>query len=155
MPTHSTSEDRRAILVTLTDQGSQTMAQMEHERSQIAAELVADLDANQQERLRKAWTSSSPGCKVSWLLPPLPAARAHDRHDRNAVQEELVAITGYIARRATMMELHGYQSIYRFVFRRPKVPGSVRLLQSVLPILTVFVVASALVREMPAGSSHH
>ena len=46
-------KDRRAILVTLTDQGSQTMAQMEHERSQIAAELVADLDANQQERLRE------------------------------------------------------------------------------------------------------
>lgn len=44
-------KDRRAILVTLTDQGSQTMAQMEHERSQIAAELVADLDADQQERL--------------------------------------------------------------------------------------------------------
>jgi hypothetical protein len=31
--------------------------------------------------------------------------------------------TGYIARRATMMELRGYQSIYRFVFRRPKVPA--------------------------------
>ena len=45
--------DRRAILVTLTDRGSQTMAQMEHERSQIAAELVADLDPDQQERLRK------------------------------------------------------------------------------------------------------
>jgi DNA-binding MarR family transcriptional regulator len=43
--------DRRAILVSLTDQGSQTMAQMEHERSQIAAELVADLDADRQERL--------------------------------------------------------------------------------------------------------
>ena len=45
--------DRRAILVTLTDRGSQTMAQMEHERSQIAAALVADLDPDQQERLRK------------------------------------------------------------------------------------------------------
>jgi DNA-binding MarR family transcriptional regulator len=45
--------DRRAILVTLTDRGSQTMALMEHERSQIAAELVADLDPDQQERLRK------------------------------------------------------------------------------------------------------
>jgi DNA-binding MarR family transcriptional regulator len=43
--------DRRAVLVTLTDQGSQTMAQMEHERSQIAAELLADLDADRQERL--------------------------------------------------------------------------------------------------------
>jgi DNA-binding MarR family transcriptional regulator len=43
--------DRRAILVTLTDQGGQTMAQMEHERGQIAAELVADLDADQLEQL--------------------------------------------------------------------------------------------------------
>jgi DNA-binding MarR family transcriptional regulator len=44
-------KDRRAILVTLTEQGSSTMAQMEHERGQIAAELVADLDADQLERL--------------------------------------------------------------------------------------------------------
>jgi hypothetical protein len=54
---------------------------------------------------------------------------------------------GYIARRATMMELHGYQSIYRFVFRRPKVPaGGVGFgyHKLVLPILIVFVVVSAL-----------
>jgi DNA-binding MarR family transcriptional regulator len=44
-------KDRRALLVTLTDQGSQTMAQMEHERGQIAAELVADLDADQLQQL--------------------------------------------------------------------------------------------------------
>ena len=44
-------KDRRAILVTLTDQGSQTMAQMEYQRGQIAAELVADLDAEQLEQL--------------------------------------------------------------------------------------------------------
>ncbi len=29
---------------------------------------------------------------------------------------------GYLARRATV-ELRGYQSIYRFVFRRPRVPS--------------------------------
>lgn len=46
-------KDRRAIVVALTDRGTQTMARMEHERSQIAAELVADLDADQQERLRQ------------------------------------------------------------------------------------------------------
>ncbi len=46
-------KDRRAILLTLTDQGSQTMAQMEHERNHIAAELVADLDTEQQDRLRQ------------------------------------------------------------------------------------------------------
>jgi DNA-binding MarR family transcriptional regulator len=50
-------KDRRAILLTLTDQGSQTMAQMEHERNQIAAELVADLDTEQQDRLRQGLDS--------------------------------------------------------------------------------------------------
>jgi DNA-binding MarR family transcriptional regulator len=50
-------KDRRAILVTLTDQGSQTMAQMEHERNHIAAELVADLDTEQQDRLRQGLDS--------------------------------------------------------------------------------------------------
>jgi DNA-binding MarR family transcriptional regulator len=44
-------KDRRAILVTLTDQGRRTMAQMEQERAEIAAELVADLNADQLERL--------------------------------------------------------------------------------------------------------
>jgi hypothetical protein len=55
--------------------------------------------------------------------------------------------SGYIVRRATMMELRGYQSIYRFVFRRPKVPaGGVGFSyhKPVLPILIVFVVVSAL-----------
>jgi hypothetical protein len=55
--------------------------------------------------------------------------------------------SGYLARRATMMELRGYQSIYRFVFRRPKVPaGGVGFSyhKPVLPILIVFVVVSAL-----------
>ena len=55
--------------------------------------------------------------------------------------------SGYIARRATTMELRGYQSIYRFVFRRPKVPaGGVGFSyhKPVLPILIVFVVVSAL-----------
>jgi len=48
---------RRALVVTLTDRGSQTMARMEHERSQIAAKLVADLDADQQEELRQGLDS--------------------------------------------------------------------------------------------------
>jgi hypothetical protein len=55
--------------------------------------------------------------------------------------------SGYIARRAAIMELRGYQSIYRFVFRRPKVPaGGVGFSyhKPVLPILIVFVVVSAL-----------
>jgi hypothetical protein len=44
-------------------------------------------------------------------------------------------------RLADRLELHGYQSIYRFVFRRPKVPaGGVGFghPKPVLPILIVF-----------------
>ena len=44
--------DRRAILVTLTDQGSQTMTRMQQERAQLAAELVADLTTVQLAQLR-------------------------------------------------------------------------------------------------------
>ncbi len=53
---------------------------------------------------------------------------------------------GYLARRALLMEIRGYQSIYRFVFRRPKVPaGAVGFsyYQPVLAILIVFVALSA------------
>jgi hypothetical protein len=53
---------------------------------------------------------------------------------------------GYLARRAIMMEIHGYQSIYRFLFRRPKVPsGAVGFsyYQPVLAIMIVFISVSA------------
>jgi hypothetical protein len=53
---------------------------------------------------------------------------------------------GYLVRRALVMEIRGYQSIYRFVFRRPKVPaGAVGFsyYQPVLAILIVFVALSA------------
>jgi hypothetical protein len=53
---------------------------------------------------------------------------------------------GYLARRAILMEFRGYQSIYRFAFRRPKVPvGAVGFsyYQPVLAILIVFVALSA------------
>jgi hypothetical protein len=52
----------------------------------------------------------------------------------------------YLARRAIMMEIRGYQSIYRFLFRRPKVPpGAVGFsyYQPILAILIVFVSVSA------------
>ena len=54
---------------------------------------------------------------------------------------------GYLLKRATMMEIRGYQSIYRFVFRRPKVPaGAVGFSyhQPVLAILIVLVSVSAI-----------
>jgi hypothetical protein len=55
-------------------------------------------------------------------------------------------LVGYLARRAIMMEIHGYQSIYRFLFRRPKVPsGAVGFsyYQPVLAIMIVFISVSA------------
>ena len=45
--------DRRAILVTLTEQGSQTIAEMAQERAQIASALIADLSSDQVEQLRQ------------------------------------------------------------------------------------------------------
>ena len=53
---------------------------------------------------------------------------------------------GYLTRRAVMMEIHGYRSIVRFVFRRSRVPdGAVGFTyhQPVLAILIAFVVLSA------------
>jgi DNA-binding MarR family transcriptional regulator len=49
--------DRRATLVTLTDRGLKTMTEMEQQRRQIAAELVADLDPTQLEALRQGLDS--------------------------------------------------------------------------------------------------
>ncbi len=43
--------DRRATLVTLTDLGLQTMADMERDRRDIAARLVGDLDEHDLEQL--------------------------------------------------------------------------------------------------------
>jgi len=53
---------------------------------------------------------------------------------------------GDLGRRAVRMEIHGYLSIFRFVFRRPRVPaGSVGFSydQGIRMILMVFVVLSA------------
>ncbi|HEV2927664.1 MAG TPA: hypothetical protein VGW74_03150 [Propionibacteriaceae bacterium] len=54
---------------------------------------------------------------------------------------------GYLARRAVMMEIHGYQSIYRFMFRRPRVPlgaAGFSYHQPILSILIVIIAVSAL-----------
>jgi hypothetical protein len=56
-------------------------------------------------------------------------------------------LTRYWMRRALMMEIWGYLSIFRFVFRRPKVPRGARAFtyhQLVMPLLTVFIVVSAI-----------
>src|SRR5215204_4000453 len=55
-------------------------------------------------------------------------------------------VAGYLARRATLLEIHGYQSTYRFLFRRPRVPPGATGFsyhRPVLEILIVFVVVSA------------
>lgn len=52
---------------------------------------------------------------------------------------------GHVVKRAVVMEIRSYQSIYRLVFRRPRVPsGAVPFSyhQPVLPILIVFLVLS-------------
>jgi DNA-binding MarR family transcriptional regulator len=46
--------DRRALLVTMTDLGSQTMARMAADREQAAAQLVSDLSDSQLNQLRHA-----------------------------------------------------------------------------------------------------
>jgi hypothetical protein len=53
---------------------------------------------------------------------------------------------GYLGKRATLMELRGYQSICRFVFRRPKVPAGAEGFsyhQPILAIMIVFIAVSA------------
>jgi DNA-binding MarR family transcriptional regulator len=45
--------DRRATLVTLSDQGRQTIAEMAHERTEIASALIANLSSDQVEQLRQ------------------------------------------------------------------------------------------------------
>src|SRR3712207_246836 len=55
-------------------------------------------------------------------------------------------LAGYLIKRATLAELLGYLSIYRFVFRRPRVPpGAVGFSyhQPVLGILIAFIAVSA------------
>jgi hypothetical protein len=63
------------------------------------------------------------------------------RHKRTGWQ-----FVSYLARRAIVMEIRGYQSIYRFLFRRPKVPAGhigFSYYQPVLAILIVFIAVSA------------
>jgi hypothetical protein len=53
---------------------------------------------------------------------------------------------GYLAKRATLMELRGYQSIYRFMFRRPKVSAGAEGFsyhRPILALMIVFIVVSA------------
>jgi hypothetical protein len=53
---------------------------------------------------------------------------------------------GYLAKRAIVIELRGYQSIYRFIFRRPKVPAGAEGFsyhQPILAIMIVFIAVSA------------
>jgi len=53
----------------------------------------------------------------------------------------------YLLRRAWQLEIAGYLSLYRFVFRRPRVPPGARAFSyhgPVLPLLWVFIVVSAI-----------
>ena len=70
--------DRRATLVTLTDRGRQVMTEMEQQRSQIAAELVADLDPVQLEIFRQGLDS------VATRLQALTQAAIAAERERSA-----------------------------------------------------------------------
>lgn len=50
---------------------------------------------------------------------------------------------GYLAKRATLMELRGYQCIYRFIFGRPKVPAGAEGFSYHRPILALMIVIIA------------
>jgi DNA-binding MarR family transcriptional regulator len=65
--------DRRAILVTLTDRGSQAIAEMEYERAQTASALIANLSSDQVEQLRQGLDS------VAARLEALVAAADRER----------------------------------------------------------------------------
>ena len=51
---------------------------------------------------------------------------------------------GYLAKRATLAEIRSYQSIYRFVLRRPRVPAGARGFRYHEPVLTILIVFIAL-----------
>ena len=70
--------DRRATLVTLTDRGRQAMTEMEQQRSQIAAELVADLDPARLEAFAHGLDS------VAARLQALTQAAIQDERQRSA-----------------------------------------------------------------------
>ena len=69
--------DRRAILVTLTDQGIQTIAEMELERAQIASALIANLSSDQVEQLRQGLDSVAARLEALVGLPPI-RSEPHD-----------------------------------------------------------------------------
>ena len=63
--------DRRALLVTLTDLGSQTMARMAADREQAAAQLLSDLSDSQLDQgppgtRHRSWPPASArgGCRI-------------------------------------------------------------------------------------------
>ena len=51
---------------------------------------------------------------------------------------------GNLARRAWFLEVHGYQNIYRFVFRRPRVPAGWAGFSYHQPVLSVMIVFTVL-----------
>jgi DNA-binding MarR family transcriptional regulator len=63
--------DRRAILVTLTDQGIRTIADMEHEQAQIASALIANLSSDQVEQLRQGLDSVAARLEALVGHPPI------------------------------------------------------------------------------------
>jgi hypothetical protein len=82
----------------------------------------------------------SPACRSDVTPRRFDCFKPVPRHS-NMVSNATDKIERMSGRLADRLELHGYQSIYRFVFRRPKVPaGGVGFgyHKPVLPILIVY-----------------
>jgi hypothetical protein len=82
----------------------------------------------------------SPACRSDVTPRRFDCFKPVPRHSK-IVSDATDKIERKSGRLADRLELHGYQSIYRFVFRRPKVPaGGVGFghPKPVLPILIVF-----------------
>ena len=85
--------------------------------------LVADFDEGELEQLADHWTSSAE--RLNGLCRRRQDRRRRARHESHttAQRKRTDGLMGYLVRRATMLEIRGYQSIFRFVFRRPRVPA--------------------------------
>ena len=117
--------DRRALLVTLTEQGERDDgrhgARPGPDRRGAGRRASA---ADRLDELDRSLARSPNGCSA-WSTR---ASRRLGGDGMTAVvsrarRRTWWQLVGYLAKRATLAEFHGYRSIYRFVFRRPKVPA--------------------------------
>ena len=152
--------DRRATLVTLTEPGTEIMTQMAGDRQAIASSAGRGLRRGPPRSVgHRPGHHCRPAAGNGGRGPPDPGAdmqRHHARHPATGWRR-----VGNLARRAWAMEISGYQNLFRFVFRRPRVPtgwAGFSYHQPVLSVMIVFtvlsvvelVVVDVVVRRWPA-----